>query len=315
MAESNVGRVRRVNPISQAQQQLKNQNTDVKSVDKPTDRVEKRQNDVSKLTGGVYEPVLITETCHLPSKGIPYGKALGDTVQFRAMTTVEERMRLSGENFWSTMAAILNRCKVGTDFDMKNLVDFDFYAAIVKLRTISYGNNYKTRSKCMVCGLEQEVDVNLDEVSVTELPKDFVEPFKVGPLPISGDILECRFLRVFDYIDISNKMDEWRSKHPNDRMNSPEYTLLMEHAIVTINGAELNEFQKKAYVESMIGADSTFYHDALNDMFYGVHRIGTAKCKEPDCDSYVLYEIAPSDSFFRATPILNKRTEPQNDKV
>ena len=82
-----------------------------------------RKVDESTITGGVYEPVLITEVCDLPSKGLLYGGELGSTLELRAMTTIEERMRLSGENFWTTMIAILNRCKINTNFDMQNLTN------------------------------------------------------------------------------------------------------------------------------------------------------------------------------------------------
>lgn len=317
MSENTTGRIARVNPAAQAAraQQTPTVKKELTQEQVIANATAPKQNDFKSATGGAYEPVLITETCHLPSRGLLYGSALGDTIEFRAMTTIEERMRLSGENFWSTMAAILNRCKVNTDFDIKNLVDFDFFAALVKLRIISYGNNYKTRSKCFVCGKEQEVNVNLDECKVTELPEDFVEPFVIGPLPISGDVLECRFLRVFDYIDINEKVSDWQRKHPNDKYNNPEYTLLMEHAIVTVNGVNLNEFQKKKYVENMVGADSTYYHEEYQQLFYGLHRIGTSTCEETDCGSAIIYEIAPSDSFFRATPLNNRRSESKDLEV
>lgn len=317
MSENITGRIARVNPAAQAAraQQAPTTKKDLTQEQVIANATAPKQNDFRSATGGAYEPVLITETCHLPSRGLLYGSALGDTIEFRAMTTIEERMRLSGENFWSTMAAILNRCKVNTDFDIKNMVDFDFFAALVKLRIISYGNNYKTRSKCFVCGKEQEVNVNLDECKVTEIPDDFVEPFVIGPLPISGDVLECRFLRVFDYIDINEKVSDWQRKHPNDKYNNPEYTLLMEHAIVTVNGVNLNEFQKKKYVENMVGADSTYYHEEYQQLFYGLHRIGTSTCEETDCGSAIIYEIAPSDSFFRATPLNNRRSESKDSEV
>lgn len=301
------GRIVRANPAASIQRMNSVNHTEPPKTQSVGDNIGKISsmplNDERSLTGGVYNPVLITETCFLPSKGKLYGGAVGESIEFKAMTTIQERMRLSGENFWSTMAAILNQCKVNTDFDMKNLVDFDFFAALVKLRIISYGNNYKAESRCMTCGKDQVVDVDLDTLAVTELPDDFVEPFEIGPLPMSKDVLGCRFLRVYDYIDIHNKVVDWQRKHPKDTMNNPEYTLLMEKAIVTVNGVELNDIQKSAYVANMIGADSSYYHEKLSKMFYGLHRIGTSTCKETDCGSLVVYEIAPSESFFRATPI------------
>lgn len=319
-ANTNVGRVARINPNMVAPQMsptsTENQSNNAVDVQKPQtvkspyersgidSTVSGKRNDESSITGGAYQPVLITEVCELPSKGLLYS-ALGSTLELRAMTTIEERMRLSGENFWSTMTAILNRCKVGTDYDMSNLTDFDFFAALVKLRIISYGNNYKTQAKCLKCGKEQIVNVNLDEVRCSMLEDDFVEPFEIGPLPMSGDILTCRFLRLYDHISISNEVNSWLKKHPNDVMNNPEYTLTMEKMLVTVNGIKLNDMQKRHYVENMVGADSTMFHDKIDNMFYGIHRLGTCKCEEKDCGATVLYQIAPSESFFRATPLDN----------
>ena len=249
------------------------------------------------------DPVLISETCSLPSKGLLYNGVIGDTLEFRAMTTVEERMRLSGQNFWSTMSSIMNRCLVNnnSNFDVKNLVDFDFFAALVKLRTITYGNIYKTTGTCLSCEDGKEVDVDLDNVVVTTLPDDFKEPIELGPLPRSGDILGLRFLRVFDHIDIANKVNDYNSKHKKNDLGSPEYTLEMEKMIVTVNGNELDSMAKHIYVENMNGMDSSYFHKKIEKLFYGVHRIGTCKCPSEDCDGLVIYQIAPDESFFRAT--------------
>ena len=111
---------------------------------------------------------------------------------------------------------------------------------------------------------------------------------------------------MYDHVAISKAAQAWEREHPNDKLNNPEYTLTMERTIVTINGAKLNDIQKHHYVESMIGADSTMFHDEIENLFYGVHRLGTTECEEKDCGSPVLYQIAPSESFFRATPLDNK---------
>lgn len=253
----------------------------------------------TSIMGMKSEPVLISELCKLPSKGIPYGNALGDSIELRAMTTIEERMRLSGENFWSTMANIMNRCLVNSDFDVKNLVDFDFFAALVKLRTITYGNIYKTTSRCLTCEKTQDVDVDLDLLKISELPDDFEEPIKIGPMPRSGDVLGIRFLRVFDHIDITNKVNEYRNKKSKNDLGSPEYTLEMEKMLVSVNGAELDSMAKKLYIERMTGMDSSYFHKEVEKLFYGVHRVGVTKCGEEDCEGMLIYQVAPDEQFFR----------------
>lgn len=266
----------------------------------PIVQLEQAQANFStSLAGMKNSPVLITETCKLPSKGLLYGNALGDTIELRAMTTIEERMRLSGENFWSTMSAIMNRCLVNSNFDTKNLVDFDFFAAMVKLRIITYGNIYKTRHQCLSCEKFQDVDVDLDNVIITELEDDFVEPIEIGPMPRSGDILGIRFLRVFDHIDILNQSLEYQNKKKKDVMGNPQYTMEMEKMLVSVNGNTLDTIAKRKYIETMVGMDSSYFHRRVEKLFYGVHRIGTEKCSEPDCSGLVVYNILPNENFFR----------------
>lgn len=243
------------------------------------------------------DTALITETCKLPSKGLLYNGVLGDTLELRSMTTVEERMRLSGENFWSTMSSIMNRCLVNSNFDTKNLVDFDFFAALVTLRIVTYGNTYKTTSKCLSCQKVSDYNVELDKLIKTDLPDDFVEPIQIGPMPRSGDTLGIRFLRVFDHIDIVNKVNEYNQKNRNDEFGNPEYTLEMEKMLVSVNGIELDPIAKHMYIEKMLGMDSSYFHNEVEKLFYGIHRVGTDKCGE--CGGLVLYQVAPDENFFR----------------
>ena len=260
---------------------------------------EKDRSFTASAAGMSSQPVLISETCKLPSRGIVYGDSLGDSIELRAMTTIEERMRLSGENFWSTMANIMNRCIVNSDFDAKNLVDFDFFAALVKLRVITYGNMYKTSSRCLTCEKTQDLNVDLDLVKISELPEDFEEPIKIGPMPRSGDILGIRFLRVFDHIDITNKVKEYKNSRSKTDLGNPEYTLEMEKMLVSVNGKNLDSIAKKLYIEKMTGMDSSYFHKQIENLFYGVHRVGVTKCQEEDCDGMLIYQIAPDEQFFR----------------
>lgn len=244
------------------------------------------------------DTALITETCKLPSKGLLYNRVLGDSLELRSMTTIEERMRLSGENFWSTMSSIMNRCMVNTNFDAKNLVDFDFFAALVTLRIVTYGNIYKTTSKCLSCQKVNDYNLNLDTLVRTDLPDDFVEPIEIGPMPRSKDTLGIRFLRVFDHIDIVNKINEYNSQgNKKEDLGNPEYTLEMEKMLVSVNGIELDPIAKHMYIEKMLGMDSSYFHNEVEKLFYGIHRVGTGQCEE--CGGLMLYQVAPDENFFR----------------
>ena len=56
---------------------------------------------------------LITEKIVLPSAATKiYGYAFDGSLTLRAMTTKEERIRLSGQSFYKTMSMIINECIV-----------------------------------------------------------------------------------------------------------------------------------------------------------------------------------------------------------
>ena len=275
----------------------------IKTINSIDDNLVQAKKDFSSsLMGMQKDPVLITETCKLPSRGLLYGVVIGDTVELRAMTTIEERMRLSGENFWSTMANIVNRCLVNCPIDAKDFVDFDFFAILVKLRIITYGNGYKTRTRCLNCEKPQDITVNLDLLNIEYLPEDFVEPIIFEKMPKSGDKLGIRFLRVFDHIEIEQKSNEYNinsQKNNEEDLGDPKYTLEMEKMLVSVNDIELDSFARHKYISSMIGMDSSYFHNRVNKLFYGVRRVGTMTCEDKTCGGLVIYQVAPDENFFR----------------
>ena len=244
---------------------------------------------------------LITEDIFLPSKGIVYPYFSGH-LKLRAMTTMEERIRLSGQEFWSTMCNVINRCICNPAEDTitaEELTDFDFFAAMVKLRIISYGPEYKTRAQCPKCGKAQWVKIDLDHLAETSVPEGFEEPIILGKLPKSGDEIGIRFLRAQDHIDISKMATEQLQNEATAQLGDPTYTLQMERQIVSINGEPLDSVLTRRYVESMIGMDSNYYHQKIENIFYGIHRVQVAHCDNEECGSPMLCAVAPDSEFFR----------------
>lgn len=145
-----------------------------------------------------------------------------------------------------------------------------------------------------------EIKADLDTLNITELPDDFVEPFEIGPLPKNGDKLKLRFLRVFDHIEMENKSIQYNSGKKNDGTGDPKYTMEMESMLVSVNDNPLDSFAKHNYITTMIGMDSSYFHNKVEKMFYGVHRLGTISCPDKDCNGIILYTVAPDENFFRA---------------
>jgi hypothetical protein len=250
---------------------------------------------------------LITETLVLPSAATRlYGENFDGQLTLRAMTTMEERMRLSGQSFYKIMSKIINECIVdnknpdGTyKIDSASFTDFDFFATCVKLRMISYGVKYKTIAICPTCGHKFEYVADLSKLAYNLVPEDFHEPYDVGPLPSSGDTLGCRFLRAKDHIDIEKTVEYIKSKYP-DYIGDPAYELEMQKRIVTVNGTEIDYINVEDYVRNMISMDTVVYHDKIDKEVYGVVRLNVCDCENPQgCGGHAVWILKADREFFR----------------
>jgi hypothetical protein len=247
---------------------------------------------------------LITESIVLPSASVKlYGNNFDGHLTLRAMTTVEERIRLSGQSFYQTMTKIVNNCIVDNKnpdgsykLDSALFTDFDFFAVLVKLRILSYGAKYRTVATCRNCGRQFITNVDLSTLEYNLVPEDFVEPYTIGPLPSSGDTLGCRFLRVKDRIDIEKEKDILLAKNP-DYVGDPAYELEMQRRIVAVNGEDLDSVAARDYVENMIAMDSQMYHDNIHKP-YGIIRIGFTECT--GCSGLAHWVLSPDGEFFRS---------------
>lgn len=250
---------------------------------------------------------LITEKVILPSSGTSiYGSNFDGIITVRAMTTEEERMRLSGQSFYQTMSEIINNCIVDNKnpdgslkLDSRDLTDFDFFAVCVKLRILSYGPRYRTTAVCPKCGHEFPYIADLSKLEYNLLPNDFSEPYDVGPLPVSNDTLGCRFLRVKDRIEIEKQKDTILSRDQH-YIGDPTYNLEMQRRISCVNGERLDVYTAEQYVSNMIAMDNCYYHEKVDDSVYGVVRLGTTECENPKgCDGIGIWVLKVDREFFR----------------
>ena len=246
----------------------------------------------------------VTESYTLPSKGILYapdGGTYPPDVVIRSMTTFEEKMRLGNQGFWNTMCSILDAVVTSPEeFEAKYMTLFDFYFLMYKMRTVSYGNIYKVKVTCPNCGKQVTCRVDLDKLEVNYLPEDFVEPFKIGPLPRSKDVLECRFDRVIDSINNDAKAKEILSKSP-DYIGDPLYILNKASRIVTINGETKTPIEIQKYVEEMQAIDSAYYDQAYNRVVNGIGMNTVCIDTCSSCGEELKFELPFNSEFFRPT--------------
>lgn len=241
--------------------------------------------------------VPIQETYEIPSRGKIYtDMEVPAEFTLRAMTTVEEKMRLSGQGM-EAIPKLIQACTVEpTGIDVSKLKMFDLQFLMYKLRIVTYGSEYDMELRCPFCGATKKVRIDLDDIPVNYL--DEIPNLTFGPLPVSGDTIECKALSSADYAYIMKEAKRIKSKFP-DYVGDPEVILNLQQKICKINGEELISGLLKTYVEDMNMRDVRFleskYNDALSDI--GMNTNMTEVCDS--CGEEFDYTISTGAEFFR----------------
>lgn len=245
--------------------------------------------------------VAITETYELPSRGIIYGGSIPASITLRAMTTMEEKMRLSSTGM-NVIPNLVKACIVEPeDIDIGKLKLSDLQFLMYKLRIITYGEDYKVSITCPHCGASlNNIHVNLDEIPVKYAEDDYVEPFEIGPLPISGDIISCTVLSSDDFIDIERDARRIRNKFPN-YIGDPEFILSYQYKIEKINGDDIADALVQNYVENMHARDMRYFDSKYSEFVdsVGMDLGMTEVCSS--CESDVDFVLPVTSEFFRPT--------------
>lgn len=244
--------------------------------------------------------VAIQETYEIPSKGKIYtDMEVPSQITLRAMTTVEEKMRLSGQGL-DVIPKLIKACIVEPDgLDVGKMKMFDIQYLMYKLRTVTYGSEYETEIRCPHCGTVKKITIDLDDIPVNYLDDDF-PGLVIGPLPVSKDTIECRALSVDDYSNIAKEAKRIKSKFPG-YVGDPEYILMLQNRILKINNETVKPNMIQKYVESMNMKDvrylETKYDEILGNIGLDTEMIDTCDV----CGEEINYQISTGPEFFRPT--------------
>jgi hypothetical protein len=134
----------------------------------------------------------------LPSRGVAYNFDNPDNkeVYLRPMTFEDEKVLSSARKLGKDPSnLLLERCIENLKVDQ--LYPFDKLYLIMKLREISYGEDYKARVVCSKCQGEADITVNINKLPIREVEEDFQDPIEIY-LPKIGKKAKVSFPRVRD---------------------------------------------------------------------------------------------------------------------
>lgn len=234
-------------------------------------------------------------TVKLPSKGLLY-EGIPEDITIRAMTTNDEKI-IFGSTTPDAVSKVLQRCIVNPEnLDISKLLPADETYLMLKLRTHTYGSEYSIAGQCTECDSTNTYDINLDELPVTYISDDFVEPFNIE-LPVSGDKLGVKLLRNKDYTQVRSQAKKIAKKmHTNAR--ELEYIYRIAKQIVSINDEEIDQVKAQEYVGNLVGKDSAYFFWKLGEIAnFGVETTTTVTCKDCGEDFELPFRI--TSEFFR----------------
>lgn len=245
-----------------------------------------------------------TQELILPSQGlfnpeIPEGKL----VQRCMMVSDQKFLSGSSQSASSAIHQIIQRTITSPEgFDVSKLTLPDTLYLLFKLRILSYGKDYKFRTKCPECGKKITVSVDLSELPVEILDEGF-EDNLVVKLPHRGDTVYTRVLLNEDIDEVNREVKRRKRRSPDDES---EYILRIVRSIEKIELKEPNKDGKKEltgsidierYISSLTDLDASTIIATRDSLSYGVNPIIEYVC--PECGEDIDISLQFSSEFFR----------------
>lgn len=129
----------------------------------------------------------------LPSKGKFYPTS---KLKVRPMTFQDEKAILNArKDKTDALNVLLSRCVEGVN--VQDLLLIDKLFLILKIREISYGDEYSVQVGCAACSTDNPLTFKLSDLPVSEVEDTLTDPIKVI-LPITKVEVEIKLPRVSD---------------------------------------------------------------------------------------------------------------------
>lgn len=242
--------------------------------------------------------VAIQEKFLLPSNGRLYTNLnIPKEINLRAMSTLDEKIRLASNNPFKTTPALIKNCLVGSDFDTEDLKLFDLYFLMFKLREITYGSDYKVDITCRSCKNKQKVNVDLSSLEVNMLDDNDAEPFIIE-LPKSKDRLACRYLSCKDLNELQNEVKRIQMKNPDINESDVSFIPGLCTRVVSINDEVLPKHKMIQYMQEMHAMDYNYfdkkYIEITNKPGINLNYIETCE----HCGTPMVFEVPILGEFF-----------------
>lgn len=159
-----------------------------------------RDSRLEKLFGEI--PLETEVLIRLPSEGKFYQGGKAEVLVSPIKFEDEKHMSVSVKNGVNPVNFLLSKCVKGIDHN--NLLLIDKMLLLLKIREISYGEEYPALVICPKCDSESEIKINLNNLIVKHIPTDIEDPREIT-LPKLNKKAKVRFPRVSDEQFLNNQ--------------------------------------------------------------------------------------------------------------
>jgi hypothetical protein len=233
-----------------------------------------------------------TEKLELPSRGI-LGGPQGVTI--RSMVTADEKLLLGSDDVIDT---VLKSCIIEPeDVDLGELTNTDKHFLLIKLRIISYGEEYYVEVGCTECGRRQEVRVNLEQLPIAMLADDFKEPYDEIILPVTGLKIGLKVPRAHDFEQLEDRVRRFQRKFPDAKGDISYIYRLMMHIMTVNDDDRIERAQLQKIVESLPVKDSSYFKKAISKLKFGYDTEVFHTCVR--CKEEFSFDLPIGTNFFR----------------
>lgn len=237
----------------------------------------------------------IERTYKVPSAGLFGGPT---EVTIRPMTTKEEKIIYTSRDM-SFLTKIVKSCVVEPkNLDIGKLHPNDITYLLFMIRELTFGPNYKQKMQCDNCGLKQDIEIDITEMTYDILDISSLDEKLVVNLPVCGDTLKLKILSQGDFDNIEEYVRRLAKQGKVKDPEGYEYVYRFAKMIESINGeTNLDIKDTINYIDNLNMKDFYEIKKTLSDIKIGINTSNIRKCK--NCGEEVEVFGATVPEFFR----------------
>ena len=235
------------------------------------------------------------KTYKVPSAGVFGGPT---EVTIRPMTTKEEKIIYTSRDM-SFIEKIVKSCIIEPkDVKIALLHPNEISFLLYMIRELTFGPKYRQKMQCPYCGLQQDIEIDITEMTYEILDLDTLDEKLRVELPVNKDIIQLKLLSQGDFEEISNHIKRLEKQGKLKDAEGYEYVYRFAKMIKTKNDEEVEDIREIVdYIEDLNLRDFSAIKEALANIPMGLNTLNIRTCKK--CGEEVEVYGAAVPEFFR----------------